>query len=299
MLTQALVIAAVVALLVVWARSVRGRAARALVSRTKILLVIPPLLWGIVWFLSEADLGSLDEPFLVIPRTGFALSGGMLLLALFHVAAALVVLLALGRAAGFPRASVLGTLVGLLLGQVLLWATMIGLIRLFVEIPLESVEETLGLLAVMAFLLVVLNVLLARIVVRLVASGGRLKPALGRLFRSERTEEAPLLGSVLLRLLVSGAIVVIWISSHTSSMQHETGWRTTTRSAVKLALDVQTVATVTCDNPWPRKVAESVERQAPEVLERTLDLATAFLSVLFLAAFVSTRARSQATHPVR
>jgi hypothetical protein len=94
---------------------------------------------------------------------------------------------------------------------------------------------------------------------------------------------------VVLRLLVSGAIVLIWISGHVVETHEGTRRTRTTRSSNSFKVDTQTVATVTCDNPWPYALAKGAGEEPSEAVQRLIDLGTAFASVLFMAAFASAR----------
>jgi hypothetical protein len=293
-LTQIGLVLIVAGGLVAWARSGRGRAARALVGRAKTILLVPPVLWASVWLLNTTGLGPLDTAFFTIPGT-LALSVTLLLVIALHVAASVLVLATLGRAAGWGSVSARQILPGILLGQSALWLSMLALIRPFTHGTWSP--GMIPLLAALGIPLVALNLLLARLVARLPANGGRVRDSFAGLWRADRAREAPLLATVMLRLVVTGAIVLIWISGYTTVRQSGTRTTRTTRSATSVNIDVQTVATVTCDNPWLREVADAAAEEPPEALRHALDLATAFVSVLFMAAFVSARAPETAAPP--
>ena len=103
------------------------------------------------------------------------------------------------------------------LGQAAVWAAMLGFLHILVALRVGSTGAMLLLVIVMALLIVALNLLLARFVARLVASRGQVRPALASVWKADPRRDAPMLSTVLLRLVLTGALVPIWILGHTST----------------------------------------------------------------------------------
>ncbi len=288
MWSQLLLLLALVALFAWWLRTPRGSEAWSLLGRAREVLVVALLLWGLAWVLGEVDLGPLDEPLVTLPEEGIEVTGGLLILLAAHLVASALVVARLARAAGTERARWTRLLPGLAAGQGLVWASMLALIWLLTQLGVDSLAGLLAVVAVMALVLVLLNVLLARLLARLISSEGRLRPAFERLWRRDPARDQPLLVPVLIRFLMTGAITLILVIGHTT---HEEG-RTTVRTAYRANVDVQTIANITCENPWPREIAWSVHGEAPELLVRGAGLLAAFVSLVFLAAFVRGRQNS-------
>lgn len=282
MWSQILVMLAVVALFVWWSRTPRGHAAWALLASSRDVFVVALLLWGLAWVLGEADLGPLDESILSLPSVGIHVTGSVLLLLAAHLVASALVVARLARASGMEGARWTRLFPGLALGQAAIWVPMIALLWLLSELQITSVAGFLAIVALMALALVTLNVLLARLVARLVRSEGRLSPAFERLWRRDPERDQTVLVPVLIRFLMTGAITLILIVAHTTGDEHGT----TVRTVYRANLDVQTVASVTCENMWPRQIAASIHAEAPTLLVRGVGLLSALASLVFLAAFV-------------
>jgi|GEM_PF-4277228 len=282
MWSQILVLLPVMALFVWWSCTPRGRAAWALLASSRDVLVLALLLWGLVWVLGEADLGPLDESILSLPSVRIHVTGSVLLLLAAHLVGSALVVARLARASGMEEARWTRLFPGLALGQRAIWGPMIALLWLLAELQITAIAGLLAIVALMALALVTLNVLLARLVARLVRSEGRLAPAFERLWRRNPGRDQTVLVPVLIRFLMTGAITLIVIVAHTT--HDERG--TTVRSAYRAHMDVQTVASVTCENAWPRQIAASIHAEAPMLLVRGIGLLSALVSLVFLAAFV-------------